>query len=82
MQNVADILARLMVFAGSHRGVIKDLAYDSKVLTDKLRDLCRLRDDMFLPIHCFFESYATDYGRRFGVNGLFREMVCSQDPKS
>ena len=71
MQNLADILARLTALFGSHRGIIEDLAYDSKVLTDKLRDLCRLRDDMFLPIHCFFESYATDYGRRFGVPRLF-----------
>lgn len=75
MQNIADRFAQSMVLAGSHRGIIKDLAFDNPTLRDRLQELCRLRDTMSIPAWCYFEFYRTDYGRRFGIPGLFRGMV-------
>ena len=78
MQNIADVIAQFMVLAGSHRGIIKDLSIDNPSLTDRLQEFCRLRDTMSIPACCFFELYKTDYGRRFGIPGLFGGMVGRQ----
>lgn len=75
MQPIANRFAQAMVLAGSHRGILQDLAYGNVNLRDRVQELCRLRDRTFLPTCCFFELRETDYGRRFGVPGLFRGMV-------
>lgn len=75
MQKMADILIQFMVLADPHRGIIKDLAFDNPTLRDRLQEFCQLRDKMSIPVCCFFEPYKTDYGRKYGIPGLFRGMV-------
>ncbi len=76
MLSLADKVAQVMVLAGSHRGIIEDLAFGSTTLRDKLREFCTLEDTKSIPMYCFFEFYKSDYGRRFGIPGLFQGMVC------
>jgi hypothetical protein len=75
MKNIADISARFMVLAGSHRGIIKDLLCDMPTQQDKLQEFCLLEQSLSIPLCCFFELYRTDYGKRFGIPGLFKGMV-------
>lgn len=77
MQSIADIAARFMVLAGSYRGIVKDLVRDLPTQQDKLQDFCKLERSLSIPISCFFEKYRTDYGRKFGLPGLFKGMVCA-----
>lgn len=78
MHSMAKFAARFMSWAGSHRGILRDLGYDDQTLRDKLQEFCRLQQSMSIPVCCFFELYETDYGRRFGLPGLFRGMVCTR----
>jgi hypothetical protein len=77
-QPFIDSLARLMRFAGSHRGIIDELNFDSPVLLDKMHGFCRIRNRMSTPVACFSELHETDYGRRHGMKGLARGMVCKK----
>jgi len=79
MQKFADTLAQTMVLADSFRGIIKDLGYNNTTLADQLQEFCRLRDAMSIPVCCFFELFKTDYGKRFGIPGMVRGMVCTQE---
>ncbi|RKK62252.1 hypothetical protein BFJ66_g1057 [Fusarium oxysporum f. sp. cepae] len=79
MHGVANFVARLLFLVGSHRGVLEALGYDNQLLRDKLQEFCRLRESTSIPTCCFFEAYDTDYGRRFGVPGLFRGMVVPEE---
>lgn len=72
MQRYAYFVARIMSPAGSHTGIIDDLGYDSPAMTDKLYSFCRLREKMHIPVSCFFELYATNYGKKISVP-LFAE---------
>lgn len=75
MNFVANIIASCMALAGSHRGIVKDLGYDSVALQDKRKELCRIIKSYFIPVYCFFELYSTDIGRRFGFPGILRGTV-------
>jgi len=75
-QLFADSAARLMQPASSHRGIVRELDFDDDALLDKLHFFCRLRNRLSIPVSCFSELYETDYGRRFGINGLVKGMVC------
>ncbi|EWG46519.1 hypothetical protein FVEG_06980 [Fusarium verticillioides 7600] len=79
MHGVANFVARLLFPVGSHRGVLEALGYDNQLLRDKLQEFCRLRESTSIPTCCFFEAYDTDYGRRFGLPGLFRGMVVPEE---
>lgn len=79
MHGVANIAARLMFLAGSHRGVLETLGYDNQLLRDKLQEFCRLQTSTSIATCCFFEVYDIDYGRRFGLPGLLRGMVYTND---
>lgn len=61
---------------GSHRGITEWLRFDGPELRDKLHRFCHLRNMLSLPISCFYELYETDYGRRFGISGVAKGMVC------
>lgn len=76
MQSIPDIIARFMVLANSHQGIIRDLVYGSDTLRDQLDALCQLINTLSIPTCCFFELYATDYGIRFGCPGYIKGMVC------
>lgn len=76
MQSIPDIIARFMVLANSHRGIIRDLAYGNDTLKDQLDALCQLKNTLSIPTCCFFELYATNYGKRFGCLGCLKGMVC------
>jgi hypothetical protein len=78
-QFLADLVAKIMSPAGSHRGIVSDLAYDEPALLDKLHSFCRLRNKLLIPVSCFFELYETDYGKRFGLGGIAKGMVCRVD---
>ncbi|GIK03993.1 hypothetical protein Aspvir_008068 [Aspergillus viridinutans] len=75
MQPVASFAARVLSLAQSHAGIINDLEYDSPTMTDKLHSFCRLRERMLIPTSCFFELYATDYGRKIRMPGLIKGMA-------
>jgi hypothetical protein len=76
MQFWADVFAKAMYFSGSHRGMIKELGYDDPALTDKLHLFCMLRNKLLIPVSCFHELYESDYGRKFGIGGIVKGMVC------
>ncbi|KAK3695688.1 hypothetical protein B0T22DRAFT_114601 [Podospora appendiculata] len=65
--------------AGSHRGIIRELDFDEPASLDKLHFFCRLRNKLSTPVSCFSELYETDYGRRFGINGLAKGMVVEEE---
>ncbi|KAK2589758.1 hypothetical protein QQS21_012564 [Conoideocrella luteorostrata] len=75
MQRYASFAARIMFLAGSHTGIIDDLGYDSPATTDKLHSFCRLRERMCIPVSCFFELYATNYGKRISIPLPFEGIV-------
>ncbi|GIJ91397.1 hypothetical protein Asppvi_010362 [Aspergillus pseudoviridinutans] len=75
LQPVASFAARVLSLAQSHAGIINDLEYDSPTMTDKLHSFCRLRERMLIPTSCFFELYATDYGRKIRIPGLIKGMA-------
>lgn len=75
MQSIPNIIARFMVLAGSHQGIIRDLVYGSDTLKDQLEALCRLEKALSMRSCCFFELYKTDYGKRFGLPGCIKGMV-------
>lgn len=79
MQSLANVAARLLSPVGSHRGVLDMLGYENPLLRDKLREFCRLLKTISIPIFCFFEAFDTDYGRRFGIPGIFRGTVCTNN---
>lgn len=76
MLKTANLAAKFLSFAGSHRGILQDLKYDNQHLKDKLQKLCELQQSLRIPACFCFELYETDYGRRFRVPGLIRGMVC------
>lgn len=63
MYSIANIVALCLGLAGSHRGIIKDLWYNSVALQDKREELCKIQDVYSIPACCFFEAYKTDLGR-------------------
>jgi hypothetical protein len=79
MQPVAAFAARALSLVQSHAGIINDLEYDSPTMTDKLHSFCRLRERMLIPTSCFFELYATDYGRKIRKPGFIKGMVRISD---
>jgi hypothetical protein len=79
MQPVAAFAARALSLVQSHAGIINDLEYDSPTMTDKLHSFCRLRERMLIPTSCFFELYATDYGRKIRMPGFIKGMVRISD---
>lgn len=62
--------------ASSHRGITKELGFDEPVLLDRLHRFCRLCNKLSISVACFSELYETDYGRRFGIGGILKGMVC------
>ncbi len=76
MQGLADRAAQLMVLAGSHKGILDELAFGNTTLRDKLHEFCQAQD-LTSVTRCFFELYKTDYGKRFKMPGAFQGMVCS-----
>jgi len=80
-QPFAESLTSLMRPAGSYSGVFRDLGFDQPVLRDRLHDFCRLRNTLSTPVACFSELYETDYGRRFGISGVAKGMVCTNHPR-
>ncbi|KAI0103468.1 hypothetical protein F4814DRAFT_98206 [Daldinia grandis] len=46
--------------------------HKKKHLQDKTHAFCQLRDKLDLPICCFIELHAINYGKRFGIPGLIR----------
>ncbi|KAJ6439025.1 Kinesin light chain [Purpureocillium lavendulum] len=79
MQKMADIAAQLMTLVGSQRSIIRDLAFDHETLRDKLQEFCQLCQRLSIPASCFFELYKTDYGKRYWVPGVFRDMVVEEE---
>jgi tetratricopeptide (TPR) repeat protein len=75
MQPLASFCASCMSLVGADGGVIRDLVYDNDTLRDLLHEFCQIRDRYLIPACCFFELYETDYGKRFGLPGLFRGRV-------
>ncbi|KAK5991902.1 Vegetative incompatibility HET-E-1-like protein [Cladobotryum mycophilum] len=69
-QYLIDIAARIMAPMDSHRGIVKELDYDNETLRSTLNRFCRLRNRLSISVSCFFELYASDYGKRGGINGI------------
>ncbi|KAH7159346.1 hypothetical protein DER46DRAFT_536232, partial [Fusarium sp. MPI-SDFR-AT-0072] len=77
-QFLSGLLAAIMQPAGSHDGIIKELAYDDPGLRDKLHNFCRMLNTLSISTSCFFELYETDYGKRRFVAGVVKGMVVEE----
>ncbi|KAH7215413.1 hypothetical protein DER44DRAFT_820270 [Fusarium oxysporum] len=75
LQFLPRLLTAMMQPAGSHDGIIKELAYDDPGLRDKLQDFCRMLNTLSIQTSCFFELYKSDYGQRRFVPGVIKGMV-------
>ncbi|KAI0398826.1 hypothetical protein F4802DRAFT_105141 [Xylaria palmicola] len=61
MQNLAKIVARLMVHIGFHNGIVHKFS--------------ELRDRLHIPTACFIELYNSDYRKKIGLPGLAQGRV-------
>ncbi|KAF7546999.1 hypothetical protein G7Z17_g8015 [Cylindrodendrum hubeiense] len=77
-QFLPHILATVMSPAGSHDGIIKELAYDDPGLSDKLHNFCKMLNTLSTQASFFFELYESDYGRRKFVGGVIKGMVVEE----
>lgn len=82
-QAVAMFIARLFGWAGSDVGIIQDIGYGDRHLQDEVnrfknavRKLDENNQDIKI-VHYFTEQRATDYGKKWGIPWLFRDMVSS-----
>lgn len=75
-QPFLNALAQLMGLAGSHRGITRQLGFDEPELRDKLHRFCKLHNKLSTSVSCFSELRETDYGRRFGIAGVAKGIVC------
>ncbi|KAK1974644.1 hypothetical protein LZ30DRAFT_607501, partial [Colletotrichum cereale] len=74
-QSVSQVVASVLQFAGSHDGIVCELAPNDAALRDKLHEFCRMMNTLSLPVSCFFEMYESDYGKRV-LRGVIKGMVC------
>ncbi|KAF6806869.1 ankyrin domain protein, partial [Colletotrichum plurivorum] len=78
-QSLANIVAWFSRFAGSHDGIVRNLAYDNESLMDTLHQFCRMRNMLSIATSCFFEKYETDYLKKMlGVGGPGRGRVVDE----
>ncbi|KIL87216.1 hypothetical protein FAVG1_09773 [Fusarium avenaceum] len=78
VQWVADSLARLMRFVGSHHHILSLLVYDNYQLRDKVHSLGRLRKTFSFPIFCFFELNRTQFINAPFFSNAFQGMVVEE----
>lgn len=70
-QSLAKIVAWVSRFAGSHDGIVRDLACDDENLMDTLHQFCMMSNTLSITLSCFFEQYPTNYsllGQRWSGN--------------
>ncbi|KAJ4238413.1 hypothetical protein NW757_013041 [Fusarium falciforme] len=78
LQFLPHLLTAVLSPAGSHAGIIKELAYNNTSLRDKLHSFCRMLNTLSIPTSCFFELYESDYGQRKFVGGVVKGMVVEE----
>ncbi|KAL7934294.1 peptidase C14 [Trichoderma chlorosporum] len=78
MQPIAQLATWIMAPFHSHWGIIADLSYDNANLRDKMHTFGELVEKFNIPVHCFFELYKTDYGKRFGIPDVIKGMVVKE----
>ncbi|GKT50172.1 vegetative incompatibility protein HET-E-1 [Colletotrichum spaethianum] len=76
-QPVSQALTLLLQPAGSHDGIVRELAPNDAALRDKLHEFCRMTNTHSLPVSCFFEMYEADYGKRV-LRGVIKGMVVDE----
>ena len=64
---------------GAETSILKDLRADSENLKDLLYEFTLWANRNPLSLVCYFEQYATDYGKRFGMS--WKELVRHQRPQ-
>ncbi|OTA67910.1 hypothetical protein K449DRAFT_187192 [Hypoxylon sp. EC38] len=79
MQTLANKIAWILTPGGSSRDMITDLKPDNEHLRDKVHTFCQLRNKLGIPTWCFFELLGSDYGKKVGIRGLFRETVVEEE---
>lgn len=75
-QPLAEALAFLMRPVGSHRGITGELAFNEPALDDILHRFCGVCNRLSIDVACFCELRQTDYGRRLGIAGVVKGVVC------
>ncbi|KAM0216980.1 hypothetical protein ACHAQD_007699 [Fusarium lateritium] len=78
VQWAADLMARIMRFAGSHHHILSLLVYDNPQLRDKVHSLGRLRKTFSFPIFCFFELNQTQFAKIPLFPSAFQGMVVEE----
>lgn len=73
-----DVVARTgnLLGLGSETSILRDLQADSKNLRDLLYEFTLWANRARLSLVCYFEQYATDYGKRFGMS--WKELVVDE----
>ena len=64
---------------GAETSILRDLQADSENLRDLLYEFTLWANRAALRLVCYFEQYATDYGKRFGMS--WKELVRHQWPQ-
>ena len=73
---LSRLVAWIMSPRGSHAGIIQQLDYGDTSLCDTLIGFQRFSRETFMSTYCFYKKKSTDYGKKYGIPGLIRGMVC------
>jgi hypothetical protein len=76
IQEMASLVTNALQLAGSDSGIIRDLHYGDPVLLDKINGFQRLLERNTIPFCAFIERKETDYGKKIGLTGIWKELVC------
>ncbi|KAJ5779346.1 hypothetical protein N7457_007066 [Penicillium paradoxum] len=79
IQKMAAVATQLLQTAGSDGGIIRDLHYGDPILLDKLSAFQRLLERNTVPFCAFIERKETDYGRKIGLVGIWKELVVDEE---
>ncbi|CAG8400414.1 unnamed protein product [Penicillium salamii] len=79
IQEMASVVTSFLQVAGSDSGIIRDLRYGDPVLLDKIDVFQRLLERNTIPFCAFIERKETDYGKKIGLTGIWKELVVDEE---
>ncbi|KAJ5318775.1 uncharacterized protein N7506_011479 [Penicillium brevicompactum] len=79
IQEMASVVTNFLQVAGSDSGIIRDLRYGDPILLDKINGFQRLLERNTIPFCAFIERKETDYGKKIGLTGIWKELVVDEE---
>ncbi|CAG8217276.1 unnamed protein product [Penicillium olsonii] len=79
IQEMASVVTSFLQVAGADSGIIRDLRYGDPVLLDKIDVFQRILERNTIPVRAFIERKETDYGKKIGLTGIWKELVVDEE---